>query len=126
MITPISIQHGHVYVTATGHERLIASMSYPRGPNSLVQWRSVDVFLDPGEKSHGSCTARAFARGVVAQRKATQEDWVAFAETERRRKWRAQNKRAMTKYKRQRSGQLGSGDTPVLRAPGTGWPLSFQ
>ncbi len=96
------IQMGLVYSNDTGETRLVVSASFARnGRPSFVQWRTNDQDLDRTRKSHGSCTIPAFAKWAVSSRAASQEDWAAFEHVENRRRWRANDRKAIVRIKKE-------------------------
>lgn len=96
------IQMGLVYSNDTGETRLVVSASFARkGRPSLVQWRTNDPDLDGTRKSHGSCTIPAFAKWAVSSRVASQDDWAAFEHVENRRRWHANDRKAIVRIKKE-------------------------
>lgn len=88
---------GYVYSNHTGENRLVVSIRDP-----VVVWRTIDPNAPKGAKIQGSATSISFLRWAVAMRDSTEEDWNAFAEVERRRKWAREEGVLIRKFKLKR------------------------
>lgn len=103
-----AIQVGFVYENDAAEQRLVVSINRGR-EDPVVIWRTADPRLPKGAKAQGSATLSSFQRWAVRGRKASAEDWAAFAKIERQRAWAAQDRKALVRIKRRMRREAGSG-----------------
>lgn len=84
----LEIECGYVYENEAGEQRLVSSVSpnfacdlgrLSEGGDCVVIWRTARSYLPAGARAQGSAALRSFQRWAVRGRKATAEDWRAFA-----------------------------------------------
>lgn len=95
----MTIQMGFVYENESGVRRLVVSIE-SRRVSPVAIWRTADPSLPKGDKSQGSATVASFRRWAVKMRKATPEDWDAFALVERKREWQKLDRKTITRIKK--------------------------
>ena len=95
------VKPGFVYENHAGVSRLVVSIerSFYEAPSDIAIWRTANPDLPEGGKSQGSATLASFSKWAVRARPATPEDWNAFAEVSKKRKWCKQDKKAIHRIK---------------------------
>lgn len=96
---PLPIRFNFVYTNANGEQRLVVSVGAAR-KNAVVEWRTSDPKLSIGAKAHGSATVSSFRRWAVNMRKASKDDWDAFEEVQRKRRWHKEERRWVRAYRK--------------------------
>lgn len=102
--TPIVVRRGTVYANGSGEERLVVSVGFLRA-NPVVEWRTVDPKLPHGAKAQGSATVSSFRRWAITSRPATEGDFSAFEEVQRRRRYMREENRWVRDTKKRRKAQ---------------------